>query len=113
MSIGQLGSYDTQELKIDLGEIDKIVITLEMAVEPDGVYQYFQIPPVDIKKSVITLLLIDYQPYYITYWKKGDKYSTTFVIRSDGRDIIDDRDLTISDFKGEYRFEKGVLAFKD
>jgi len=104
-------SYETQELAINLGEIDRVEILLEMEVEPDGVYQYFQIPPVSTTKSVINLLLIDYQPYYIRYWEKGSKYPITFLIQTNGGDIIDDRDLDIIGFKGDYVFKKGVLVF--
>lgn len=108
-SVSQLASYDAQYLTIDVGgNIDYCEIVLEMAVEPDGVYQYFQVPPVKIVGSLITLLLADYQPYILTV--KDGRETKEIEISTIGDDIIDDRELSIK-ADVEYGFKQGVLVF--
>lgn len=107
-SVSQLASYDAQYLTIDVGgNIDYCEVVLEMAVEPDGIYQYFQVPPVKIAGSLITLLLADYQPYILTV--KDGRETKKIEISTLG-DVIDDRELIIK-ADAEYNFKKGVLVF--
>ena len=109
LASAQLASYQAETLTIDVGgNVDYCEITIKMAVEPDGVYQYFQVPPVERKGSIITLLLADYQEYTIIV--KDGRDVKKIELMSNGVEIIDDRDLSIK-ADVDYCFKKGILVF--
>jgi len=109
LASSQVASYEAEEITINVGgHIDYCEITLKMAVEPDGVYQYFQVPPIKRKGSTLTLLLIDYQEYTIIV--KDGRNVKEIVLSTNGSEIIDDRDLYIK-ANVDYAFKHGILVF--